>query len=89
MMDFLQRLAPSREGDGSRAVAALPSRFAAGGPLRAPIGPRQPEHDLDEDFSLAVDPAVGDSATDPGGHRGALHCARVSRRCPDMLQGRC
>jgi len=64
-MDFLQRLAPSREGDGSRAVAALPSRFAAGGPLRAPIGPRQPEHDLDEGLSLAVDTAARDSAAHP------------------------
>lgn len=35
-MDFLRRLAPLPEGDTTRAVAALPSRFASESPLRAP-----------------------------------------------------
>jgi hypothetical protein len=33
-MDFLKRLAPAREQEGSRAVAVLPSRFASLRPLR-------------------------------------------------------
>jgi hypothetical protein len=35
MMDFLRRLAPPRDGDSSRAVAVLPSRFASEVPLRS------------------------------------------------------
>ncbi|HJW11512.1 MAG TPA: hypothetical protein VJ598_06990, partial [Albitalea sp.] len=34
-MDFLRRLAPPRDGDRSRAVAVLPSRFASELPLRS------------------------------------------------------
>jgi hypothetical protein len=42
MMDFLRRLAPPRDTDVTRAVAALPSRFASEGPLRAAIGQVRP-----------------------------------------------
>ena len=37
MMDFLRRLAPTRDTDATRAVAVLPSRFASERPLRAAI----------------------------------------------------
>ena len=37
MMDFLRRLALPREGDTTRAVAALPSRFARESPLRSAL----------------------------------------------------
>jgi hypothetical protein len=40
MMEFARRLAPLREGDATRATAALPSRFAAESPLRVAASPR-------------------------------------------------
>jgi hypothetical protein len=48
MMDFLRRLAPPREGDPSRAVAVLPSRFARESPLRATLGQVRPAQRADE-----------------------------------------
>jgi hypothetical protein len=42
MMDFVRRLAPSREGDITRAVAVLPSRFSSESPLRATTGEARP-----------------------------------------------
>jgi hypothetical protein len=44
MMEFLKSLAPQRSGDGGRAVALLPPRFAGGGPLQGLLGqPTEPD----------------------------------------------
>ena len=63
MMDFLRRLALPREGDTTRAVAALPSRFARESPLRSasvfPTGnPTDQDEGLPESW-VAPSPPVG------------------------------
>lgn len=58
MMDFLLRLAPPLRTDASRAVAALPSRFAVGGPLRAAMTEPSPvQRTGDEASSMLLDAA--------------------------------
>ena len=59
MMDFLRRLAPPREGDLSRAVAVLPSRFAGEVPLRSTPAPGEAAGSFDD----ALPPA--DAQTPP------------------------
>jgi len=57
-MSFLDRLLPPREGDQSRAVAVLPSRFAGLGLLPGPIGPEHAPDDASVDLeSMAANPA--------------------------------
>ena len=65
MMDFLRRLAPSRETDATRAFALLPSRFAGETPLRAALAPGQPpQHRDDDEALLSPDAASAPSAND-------------------------
>lgn len=64
MMDFLRRLAPPRETDGTRAVAVLPSRFASESPLRATIDQARPAQGPDDDeASLSLDATSAPAAT--------------------------
>jgi hypothetical protein len=44
MMDFVRRLAPRRDGDSTRAVGVLPSRFASERPMRATVGEAPAAH---------------------------------------------
>jgi hypothetical protein len=63
-MDFLRRLAPRPEGDTTRAVAVLPSRFASGTPLRATVGQARPPQRSDNDeLSLSLDATSASAAT--------------------------
>jgi hypothetical protein len=63
-MDFLRRLAPRPEGDTTRAVAVLPSRFASESPLRATVGQARPVQRADDDeASLSLDATSPSAAT--------------------------
>lgn len=60
-MDFLRRLAPARETDSARAVAALPSRFASESPLRATSGQDGPAQRAgDEEASFSRRATIGE-----------------------------
>ncbi|MEO8070560.1 MAG: hypothetical protein ABI652_04100 [Acidobacteriota bacterium] len=76
MMDFLRRLAPPRETDGTRAVAVLPSPFAANGPLRNAGGPVESRARLgDDDPALALDTDAGLTPGDSGSDIGSMSAA--------------
>jgi hypothetical protein len=65
MMDFLRRLAPSREPAAGRAVAVLPSRYASDHPLRAaPSASMTTEDEGAQDFRSPSPHAVAPPAVD-------------------------
>lgn len=67
MMDFLRRLAPPREGDRSRAVAVLASRFARDLPLRSAAVPGDKTSRPEDSPAQAPEPsrALRSQATTP------------------------
>ena len=84
MMDFLRRLAPPREGDTTRAVAVLPSRFARESSLRSASGfptanPISQDEGLPESSEAPSPPVAVQDGSEPAYVRRAASARRVDR----------